>query len=391
MNKPSKINQPLKIGFVLDDTLDKPDGVQRYIVTLGAWLQSQGHEVHYLVSKTVRTDIANVHSLSGYMSLRYNRNNVRIPLPTSTRAIKKLLAAEDFDVLHVQMPYHPLLAAKIINSAASHAAVVGTFHIAPFSPKEARATRLLGTLLRTTLRRFDAVMSVSEPAQTLAGSAFKMESVVVPNMVDISYFAAPTKVAAPPVPHIVFLGRLVERKGCRQFLAALQRLHEAYPELLFRASICGSGPQQNRLEAYVHEQQLAKVVEFVGQVSEDQKRAYLQQAAIAVFPALGGESFGIVLLEAMAAGSGVVLAGDNPGYTSVMGGIPEAVVNPRDSRAFADVLRHFLRDQAAVRRVHAAQQRLVQQYDVPVVGNQVLRVYQAAIAKRRPQAHNTTK
>src|SRR4051812_47082988 len=94
--------QTYKIGFVLDDGLDKPDGVQQYILTLGAWLSEQGHEVHYLVGQTNRTDIKNVHSLSKNIRVQFNGNRMSIPLPTSSRKLRSFLRAEHFDILHIQ-------------------------------------------------------------------------------------------------------------------------------------------------------------------------------------------------------------------------------------------------------------------------------------------------
>ena len=78
-----------KVGFVLDDTLDKPDGVQQHVLTVGKWLSEQGHEVHYLVANSERKDLENVHSLGKFANFRFNKNNVRTPLPTTNRKIKK--------------------------------------------------------------------------------------------------------------------------------------------------------------------------------------------------------------------------------------------------------------------------------------------------------------
>ena len=92
----------MKIGLVLDDTLDKPDGVQQHVLTVGKWLSEQGHEVHYLVANTERKDIPNTHSLGRFINVRYNKNNVRTPLPANRNNIRALIRRENFDVLHVQ-------------------------------------------------------------------------------------------------------------------------------------------------------------------------------------------------------------------------------------------------------------------------------------------------
>jgi phosphatidylinositol alpha-mannosyltransferase len=84
----------LKVGLVLDDSLDSTDGVQQYVLTVGAWLTSQGHEVHYLVGKTTRTDLPNIHSLSRNIRVRYNGNRLSIPLPASKRRLRQVLRTE---------------------------------------------------------------------------------------------------------------------------------------------------------------------------------------------------------------------------------------------------------------------------------------------------------
>src|SRR5688572_33467442 len=123
----------LKVGLVLDGSLDKTDGVQQYVLILGKWLASEGHEVHYLVGETERTDLPNIHSLTRNVSVRFNKNRMSTPLPANLRPIRRLLQQEQFDVLHVQVPYSPVLAGRIIKAADARTAVVGTFHILPHS------------------------------------------------------------------------------------------------------------------------------------------------------------------------------------------------------------------------------------------------------------------
>lgn len=381
----------MKIGFVLDDSLDKADGVQQYVLTLGTWYRTKGHDVHYLVGETARTDIPNVHSLSRNVRAKFNQNRVSTPLPASRSKIKALLDQQQFDVLHVQMPYSPLLAARVVMAAAPTTAVVGTFHIIPFSKIEALATATLGLVLRLPNRRFDAIYSVSEPAQHFSRKAFRLASQVLPNAVNVSFYksAKPYARYTDSTVTIVFLGRLVERKGCMHFLEALERLHSQHKLDRVRVLICGKGPLQNKLEAYVKLKHLGHVVHFAGFVSEEEKAKYLSSADIAVFPSTGGESFGIVLIEAMAAGSKVVLAGNNIGYSSVLHDKPDQLLDPTDINAFARKLHHFISSSKAQNGAMKWQQERVKQYDVKVVGKQLLSTYETMIAKRRQTNHNT--
>mgnify|MGYP000624982490 CR=1 FL=1 len=286
----------MKIGFVLDDSLDKTDGVQQYILTLGKWLKRQGHEVHYLVGHTERKDVANVHSLSRNLQVHFNQNRMSTPLPASRSDIKALLQKEKFDVLHVQLPYSPFLAGRIIKLADPGIAIIGTFHIIPFSRLEAAATKLLSLWLWRNKKKFDRIVSVSKPAAEFARKSFGIKTSVLPNVVDISHYssAKPYKKYEDGIVNLLFIGRLVERKGCMHLLKALQELHAGRSLDGVRVLIAGKGPLQPELEKYVRENHLSRNVKFLGYVSEEDKARYLRTAHIAVFPSTGGESFGIV-------------------------------------------------------------------------------------------------
>lgn len=369
----------MKIGFVIDDTLDKTDGVQQYVLTLGAWFKNKGHEVHYLAGETYRTDVPHVHSLSRNLSVKFNQNRLSIPLPVSRLAISKLLKAENFDVLHVQMPYSPFLAAKIIKAAGHRTAVVGTFHILPFSNLEKFGTHLLGLWLRRNLRRFDATIAVSEAAAKFANSSFGINPVVLPNVINLLDFQTfPRSTTKPKLLTIVFLGRLVPRKGVMQLLQALTFLPAA-TRARIQLRIAGKGPLLPGLQEYVNKNNLKDVVAFEGFVSEKDKPAFLNAADIAIFPALGGESFGIVLIEAMAARAGVVMGGNNPGYRTVLKDWPDTLVDASDSEMMSKQLSKLIANPELRDRIHAQQQEAVVSYDVATVSTEILKIYDKAL------------
>ncbi len=367
----------MKIGFVLDDSLDRTDGVQQYVLTLGQWFSTQGHEVHYLVGHTMRQDLPNIHSLSRTLRVKANQNQLSIPLRASTRRVRELLRYEQFDVLHVQMPYSPALAAKVINQAPPQTAIIGTFHILPFSRLEAVGTRALGWMLRRSLKRFDRIVSVSEPAAVFARQSFHIQTEVLPNAVDLSHFQGGKKLGQydDGKLNVVYLGRLVARKGCLHLLEALVHLRDGVDLGRLRVIIAGTGPLEHQLKQFAAKHHLLQIVEFVGYVSEKDKPDYLATADIAVVPSTGGESFGIVLVEAMAAGADVIVAGDNPGYRFVLSGSEEQLVNPQDTAAFARTLTYFLQDSAARKRAKNHQANLMAAYDVRQVGTKLLDIY----------------
>ena len=370
-----------KIGIVLDDTLDSSDGVQQHVLLLGYWLNKQGHDVHYLVGNTARTDILNTHSFTRNVRVKFNRNVLSVPLPASSRKIYNTLVQNQFDILHVQMPHSPMFAARVVALAPATTAIVGTFHIAPFSRFETAASQLLGFWLKPNMKYFDEIISVSPAAAELAAKAFRQKSTIIPNAIDITNFKS--KPYKQKKPLIVFVGRLVPRKGAEHLIQALARMHELYPGMVFEARICGQGRDLAKLQRLVRRRGLSELVVFEGFVSEDKKKRLLSTARVAVFPSIGGESFGIVLLEAMAAGAHVVLAGNNPGYAGVLENDRAALFDPADHSVLADKLAALLSDDILADELHARQQALVKRYDIGVVGSQIVAVYKRAINKHK--------
>lgn len=375
----------MKIGFVFDDSLDNPDGIQQYMASLAEWLTTQGHEVHYLVGETTRTDVPNVHSLSRNLKVKFNGNRLSIPFGGSTRRIRELLRKERFDVLHVQVPYHPLLAGRIINAVGPNTLIFGTFHVAPYSAFVTLATRLLGLWSRPTLKKFHKMVSVSPAAADLARRTFGIETEILPNVFDYRRFhdAMPLPQYADNVKTIVFLGRLVPRKGCLLLLQAVAALKPTPDQL--RVVVCGGGPLEPVLRDYVQQHGLSEVVSLVGRVSEADKPRYLASADIAVFPSSAGESFGIVLIEAMASGRAAVIGGDNPGYRSVLGKRPAQLVNAKHPAELTTRLQQLLKDEPARQEAANWGAKECRQYDVNIVGAQLVSLYESFAPNSRKE------
>jgi phosphatidylinositol alpha-mannosyltransferase len=372
----------VKIGLVLDDTLDTPDGVQQYVLSVGRWLSEQGHDVHYLVGATTRTDIPNVHSLSRNFKVRFNGNRMSIPIPLLRRRLKQFLAEQQFDVLHVQVPYSPFLAGYLIKVAPPATAVIGTFHILPYSRLVTLANHFLAICNRRSGKRFDRMLAVSAPARDFAKRVFGYDPEVAPNPVRLSQFSDATSDSTTT--NILFLGRLVPRKGAQYLLQAVayMREHQLYSADV-QVLIGGKGELRAEMERFVQEHGLQDVVHLYGFIDEAHKAQFLAQADIVAYPSTAGESFGIVLLEGMAVARGVVLAGNNPGYASVMSPYPAQLFNPTDVPALAKKLAWYL-DRPAERQAAAiAQRAYVQHFDIAVVGQRLLTVYERALQSRK--------
>ena len=303
-----------------------------------------------------------------------------MPLPTHKKALQSVLAAHNFDILHIQMPYSPFMAGRLMKLASDSTAIVGTFHILPYSQIVLLANRLLALANWRSGKRLKAVMAVSPPAKMFAQKLYGYNCQIVPNPVRVSDFCPKKRSQKNVLPRIVFLGRLVERKGARHLLEAVAyiREHHLY-DLPFEVVIGGKGELLEPLQQYVRQSGLKDIVKFPGFVPETDKASLLATADIAVFPSVSGESFGISLLEAMAAAPGVVLAGNNPGYASVMHGLKNHLVQPLDTPAFASSLVEWLSNSEKRNTAATKQQEYVKQYDIAIVGAQIEAVYDTAL------------
>lgn len=383
----------LSIGFVFDDTLDVLDGVQQHILTLGRELGRRGHRVQYLVGQTSHPPVDGIHSLSRNVMVSFNGNRMRIPLPAPKAPIRRVLEARHFDLLHVQAPYSPFLAGRVIRAANPSTALVATYHIAPTGNLQLLGGRLLGMINRRTHRRIDRVIAVSPVAASYARQTAGVPSRVVANPVDVDALRRARQAAGDQEvvrlhgqgPHLVFLGRFVARKGAGILLSALQAGERAgiLPEDL-HVTMAGKGPllEDCRRKAAA----LRTPVAFPGFVDEKDKPALLASSDLTVFPSTGGESFGIVLLEAIASGTAPVLAGDNPGYRSTLMGDERALVpvdSPNTPELLARRIVQALGDPSWRRNVRHDQLALLDRYDVTTVADQVEEVYRQAIQDRR--------
>ena len=371
----SKVER-LMIAYLLDDTLDKPDGVQQCVITIGEYMRSLGHDVHYIVAQTERTDLDNVHSLAKFVSLKFNGNSVRTPLPVSKKNIKSLLGRLDIDVLHVQMPFSPYFAGRVINSCGSNVRVVGTWHTFPTGGMQQLSHKPLYWLIRRALKRVEVTIGVSQPTSEFADNVYKTQSITIPNAVDISRFEDAKK-SAKPKKRIVFLGRFDERKGpihLIRALGALKRLDVLPGDV--EVIMGGKGPDLLKCIELSDRLGLSEIVTFPGFIDENDKPSLLASADICVFPSTGGEAFGISLVEAMASGNSIVIGGDNAGYRSILGQKPELLFDPFDTSQFASKLLHNLTlSPAELASKKEWLKETAKQYDVSIVCDQLTNVY----------------
>ncbi|PKV03662.1 glycosyltransferase family 4 protein [Bifidobacterium pseudolongum] len=379
----------LTIGFVFDDTLDALDGVQQHIITIGTELARRGHDVHYLVGETHHSPVPQTVSLARNVMVSFNGNRMRIPLPVRKREIRAALAHNNYDILHIQAPYSPLFGGRVLECAPQSTGVVATYHIAPIDRRARYGGRALGLINAHSHRRVDEVIAVSQVAAQYAQFTAHTHGTIIANPVNVEKFATAAHRATRDAahPHIVFLGRLVPRKGAQLLLDALDygERHGMFPMPGLHVTIAGDGPLMD--DCVQRAARLRTPIQFVGTVDEG-KADLLASADVAVFPAIGGETFGIVLPEAIASGAGVTLAGDNPGYRWTMRGDEDALfsVGPDHACVLAERITRALTDAPWARRLHAREEALLDRYNVQAVTDEVEQVYARAIADRRARA-----
>jgi phosphatidylinositol alpha-mannosyltransferase len=377
-------DQALRVGIVYDDSLDRPGGVVTYITTLAAELRCRGHHVALLVGETSveRIDDVPVFSLSQNVGVRFNGNRLSTPLRTNRGEIERVVKEHHFDVLHVQMPYSPFMAARVVAAADPRTAVVGTFHIAADQFTTQIGTRLLGMTLRSSSPRFDRIAAVSGSAAWAAECCFGVKvDAVIPNMTP-TYPGSRPPAGYARLEHgsIVFLGRLVPRKGVAYLIDAVGQLRSAGIDV--QADIAGDGPLRKRLERRRDRLGLSGAVRFLGDVTPAERSLLFAGADVACFPAIYGESFGTVLIEAMAGGAGAVVGSRIPGFAEVLANVDDALVPPGDPAALAERLELLLRDDRRRIRLGKNQRRIVERYSAERVTTRILSVYARALADR---------
>jgi phosphatidylinositol alpha-mannosyltransferase len=360
----------VRIVVVSPYDMDVPGGVQSHVAHLARELRRGGDDVR-VVAPGTRSRGEDRIAVGSSVAISFNGSVA--PIALDPRAARRTLEAiRDFapDVVHIHEPAVPWVSLAASRQVA--VPTVGTFHA--WSDRD-RAYRIGRPLLRRVARRLDARVAVSEAACRYHADALGMggrEFTVVPNAVDVSRFADATPIPGHLPPTLLFVGRLEKRKGLEQLIRAfiLLKTHRSDVRLL----VVGEGPERDRCQALVPARMRSDVV-FLGRVGQDDLPRFYRSADVFVAPALGGESFGIVLIEAMAAGTPVV-ASDIPGYRSVVRDeLHGSLVRPGDPRALADALHTLLENPARREAMGREAQRYVQGYDWSAVTARLRAIY----------------
>jgi phosphatidylinositol alpha-mannosyltransferase len=366
----------MKVGIVCPYSWDVPGGVQFHVRDLAEVLQAGGHGVSVLAPADDDTPLpAYVVPAGRAVPVPYNGSVARVNFgPLSAARVRRWLREGGFDVLHIHEPTSPSL--SLLACWAATGAIVATFHTANL---KSRAMSAAYPILEPALEKIGARVAVSEDARRTLVEHVGGDAVLIPNGVFVNRFAAaePREEWRGAGGTLGFIGRLdEERKGLPTLLAALTDVVAARPGV--RLLVAGRGDEEEAVEDLAPEVRAA--VTFLGVVSEADKARLLRTVDAYVAPNLGGESFGIVLVEAMAAGAPVV-ASDLDAFGRVLdGGRVGVMFSTGDTDALAAALLQLLDDAPRRAALSAAAAVWVRRYDWATVGEELLAVYETVAA-----------
>ena len=360
----------MRVGLVCPYTWDVPGGVQAHVRDLALALMAQGHEVSVCSPADEEAELPPwVHSVGRAVPVPYNGSVARLSFgPLSATRVRRWLKNNDFDVLHIHEPFAPSVSVLALWSA--QLPVVATFHA---SVERSRALLAAKVGLQPALEKIHARIAVSPAARRYVVEHLGGSVVLIPNGVAVARFAD-----AEPLPGwpgttgaVGFLGRIDEpRKGLHVLLEAMESVPEA------RLLVAGPGdPDDLDMPASV-----ADRVTFLGLVSEEDKARFFHSVDVYVAPNTGGESFGIVLIEAMAAGAPVV-ASDLDAFRRVLDdGDAGELFESENAASLAATLNALLADPARRRATAKRASAVVRRYDWPAIADAIVGVYETVLA-----------
>lgn len=361
----------MRVALACPYALDAPGGVQVHVLQLARHLRMAGHETLLLGPGWAPPEDPAVVVVGKPVRVRFNGSVAAIaPDPRTRRRIRAALSAFRPDVVHVHEPLSPSTGMFAAQVAA--APVVGTFHA---YADRSRAMQLAAPMLRGVWRRLAVRMAVSEAAAEFANRHFAGPVRIVPNGVDVELFTSAAPATLPPGRRVLFVNRLEPRKGFDVAVRAFGILAPEVPDL--RMIVAGAGSEQRSLELLPSA--VRSRVLMLGRVPHDALPPYHAAVELFIAPAVGGESFGIVLVEAMAAGLPIV-ATDIPGYREVVrDGIEGILIPPRDPAALAAAVRRLLEHPEEMAKLGEAGRRRAERYSWAVVTREIEAAYEDAL------------
>ena len=372
----------MKIALVSPYDYPYSGGVNEHITALDQHFRALGHDTRIIAASTKDEKVLDDHviKVSGaIVPVSFSGSTARITYaPAVYRRVKQILKQEKFDIVHVHEPAVPMLSLVVLRH--SHAINVGTFHA--YREKN-MLYDVAKQLLQRAFNRLDGRIFVSDAVREYVTRYFPGDYTVIPNGIDCARFCDPS---IQPIekfndgrPNILYVGRMDKRKGFRYLMRAFPQIKQAIPDA--RLIVVGAFNDRDKAPfvRYAHTHKL-RSVHFIGYVSREELPRYYHTATIFCAPSTGFESFGVILLEAMAAGVPIV-ASDITGYRSVVeNGVEGLLVPPKDEQAIARAVIALMREPERRTQMSAAGKCKAAQYDWDLIAQRVLAYYAQLIA-----------
>ncbi len=367
----------MKIGLVCPYNIFRGGGVQECVLALQKELAHRGHDAYIIAPRPreypdkIPQHILLIGGAADFKSPFHT--TAQMSVSVNTDALEATLDARNFDILHFHEPWVPILSRQILSR--SKAKNIATFHAKlPDTIMSRTIERVITPYTRSILKYLDEFTAVSDAGAEYIRSLTTHEVQIVPNGVDLQNYALTQHDGKP---HVLYIGRLEKRKGVKYLLSAFAELQKRLPNV--QLTLAGDGPDKEKLMELANNLRLQHVT-FMGYVTDKQKHELLRKATVFCSPALYGESFGIVLLEAMATGLPLV-AGANAGYSSVMKEKGQlSLVNPKHTDEFARKLQLLLTD-TDIRNLWCSWAKdYVQQFSYPHIVDQYEAIYKSVLA-----------
>jgi phosphatidyl-myo-inositol alpha-mannosyltransferase len=369
----------MRIAIVCPYAWDRFGGVQTHVRAQAATLRARGHEVTVIAPRTWSkpgpgddAGADEVVSIGRTVSIPANGSVAPIAFgPVAASRVRRAIANLSPEVVHLHEPLIPSL--SVLALLNSRAPCVGTFHASADSSAGYWVAR---PILNGVMDRLRIRIVVSNAARDLIGRYFPGDYEVIPNGVEVARYATAPRLDLAAGRTVLFLGRLERRKGLEVLIQALTRLRDLDAKLV----VGGTGPEERACRTLAA--RLGVDVQFIGGVYDDLKPGMFRSADVYCAPAVGGESFGIVLIEAMAAGTPVVCS-DLPGFRAVAEGAA-ALVPPGDPGLLADSLRQVLTDERRAASMSESGRTVADRYDWSRLAERLEDVYVRAITGSGP-------
>jgi len=367
------LSRSLKIGIVCPYSWDTPGGVQNHIRDLAEFLIESGHDVSVLAPVIDESNLPEYVVNAGKpISIPYNGAVARVLFgPVAFARVRQWISQGEFDLLHLHEPAIPSI--SLLACWAADGPMVGTFHAAA---KRQKIIFAIGPILEPAIEKLSARIAVSEAARLTLTDHLDTDAVIIPNGIYANRYTDGKTIEKWSGNTIGFIGRFEEpRKGLNVLVDALPVISRFAPDV--KIFVAGPGDPAEVIEGI--DPQLRQRFEFLGKITESEKADFMSSVAVYVAPNTGGESFGIILAEALAGGACVV-ASDIPAFDDLLGhGEFGALFESESSTELAKVVIDLLRDETKRKELSARGKERSKKFDWTVVAQQIYSVYEMSI------------